>query len=159
MEGADEQDRTWYLVVEEMAQVFGSTVRPIRLMTAVTALGGVFLWPLKLPTDGRSQTESWARSGLEIAARAQKSWVHVSSDMELRQYVAKIAAGDFGEPKWPTEKSDGDLRRNPGAGVPGGDRDQLPRLPGRPEMDGPLRLEQQKRILDMSPGARGDAGF
>jgi hypothetical protein len=106
LEGVDETDRTFYLVSSDIAEVFGSAVRPVRLVTAITALGGIFLWPLRLP-DGRAQTESWTRSALEIAERGRSEWVKLSSDMELRQYICMIAdASLFGEPKWPTESFD-----------------------------------------------------
>lgn len=70
-----------------------------RLQLCVTRQGTAFIWPLRLPTEGRN--DAWARTALDAATTALKRWTRIQADMGMGGYrvaVAKIEA----EPVWPT---------------------------------------------------------
>ena len=49
-----EAERETYLVTPAIAAILPGETRPVRLLTCIPRVGGgVFLWPLKLPTDDR----------------------------------------------------------------------------------------------------------
>jgi hypothetical protein len=71
-------------------------------LTAINRQGVLFLWPIRLPgADGR--LDEWSRTALEAADRASRGWVRVAANMSLGAYDVYEAAGQLGEPEWPTE--------------------------------------------------------
>lgn len=81
------------------AELF-SEIIPVRLYTAITRQGTVFLWPCKLPSlDGRRN--GWHETALTAAALAMERWVRVAADLGLGGYQVFKAAADLPEPTWP----------------------------------------------------------
>lgn len=95
-------ERETYFVVPEVAQVISEFVTRVRLRLAVTKQGVAFVWPLRLPSDGR-RSDHWQSSAYESAAVAELSWTQVAADMRLGAYVTRVAVAEFGEPRWPEE--------------------------------------------------------
>jgi hypothetical protein len=79
----------------------GIKVDNVMLYTCIDRSGNVFLWPTKLPSDGRS--DNWQTSARNIALLAMKQWVRLKSNLSNGCYEAYIAAGDLSEPEWPDD--------------------------------------------------------
>jgi hypothetical protein len=70
------------------------------LFTAITRVGVVFLWPVRVPTDGR--TNDWHTSAADAAAKAMTSWVRIRANMNLRAYEIFLAESAIPDPEWPS---------------------------------------------------------
>lgn len=93
-----------YLVAPQLgAQLAGveKAVSPRTLVLSVNRHGVPFLWPLRPAVPGGRRDE-WARSALEAAELATRSWVRVEADMAAAFYVCLVAQGQLPEPEWPT---------------------------------------------------------
>ncbi|KRR02441.1 hypothetical protein CQ12_37725 [Bradyrhizobium jicamae] len=69
------------------------------LFTATTRTGVLFMWPVKIPVDGR--TSEWNVSAATAAQHAMKDWVRVKSNMSLGAYEIFEAQGSIPDPIWP----------------------------------------------------------
>jgi hypothetical protein len=94
------EDREYYLLAPEVREQLPGDWAPVRLVTAITRQGVVFLWPLKLPDpDGRAN--SWHETALNAANLATGQWVKLVADMNLGGYQPYLATGELPEPDWP----------------------------------------------------------
>lgn len=94
------QQNEAYLVSPAIRDALAGDVQAVRLMTAVTRHGDVFLWPVKLPgPDGRSN--HWHESMATAAELATENWVRVSSNMLSNRYDVVRATGSLPDPVWP----------------------------------------------------------
>ena len=94
-----EENETYLLHPSLWPEVSGELV-PKTLFTAITRLGVVFLWPVRLPgEDGR--LDPWNRSALDAAQLAMHKWVRVASNRSLGAYEVFEAGGGLSEPEWP----------------------------------------------------------
>ena len=91
-----------YIVMPAMMNEPGifELVFPVRLVTAVTRQGTLFLWPLKLPRDD-GRENAWHSTAIEAADLALDQWVRVAADMAMGGYQAYVATGNLPEPEWP----------------------------------------------------------
>jgi len=97
------EDSETYLVTPDLwDQLAGETTFGARLLiTSVNKQGTVFIWPIKLPaSDGRH--DEWSKSALEAANFGTKGWVRVQANLNLGAYEVYEAAGNLGDPEWPT---------------------------------------------------------
>jgi hypothetical protein len=69
------------------------------LFVAISRTGVLFMWPVKVPRDGKIL--EWHTSAALAAQCAMKSWVRVKSNMDLGAYEVFEAAGSIPEPTWP----------------------------------------------------------
>jgi hypothetical protein len=97
-----------YLVTPEVQHLVVSELRPVRLFTAITKHGTVFLWPVKLPTDENDRLRRTSDSALQGADQAKTLWTKLVWNRHLGAYELFKAKGDLGEPQWP-DKSFRDL--------------------------------------------------
>lgn len=94
------EDRETYLVLPPFRAAVLQEITPVRLYTAITRQGTLFLWPCKLPApDGRRN--DWHTSALDAAERAMGKWVRVVADMNAGSYRLEVAVGNLLEPEWP----------------------------------------------------------
>jgi hypothetical protein len=93
----------WYWVPRQLWTMppLAAELKVVRLHTVMTTTGVKLLWPIKLDTGGSGS--EWRDSALEIAERAKAAWLRTWGDMAAGRYAAEEAAGDHGEPDWPTE--------------------------------------------------------
>jgi hypothetical protein len=96
------EDREVYLVAPELRPSLSaeSTFGPRLLLTAITAQGSVFIWPIRLPGPN-GKLDSWNASALEAAEIAKNHWVRVVSNMQAGGYDVIKATGDIPDPTWP----------------------------------------------------------
>lgn len=97
------EEGTTYLVVDQALReklLSEPTYVEKTLVTAMTANGILFLWPLRGPgRDGR--LDAWSLSAIEAAKRAEREWVRVIANMTLGAYNIVIGRGIHKEPVWP----------------------------------------------------------
>jgi hypothetical protein len=73
-------------------------IRTIRL--GVNRQGTTFLWPMRIPADGRK--DAWATSAIDAAHEAESSWTRIQADMNLGAYrISRAKVDDI--PRWPKE--------------------------------------------------------
>ncbi len=75
------------------------TVGVRRLVLTVNRSGSLFIWPLRLPTEGK--TDRWAESALLAVEAARSRWVRVRSDMKVGAYEYWTPFTPPPEPVWP----------------------------------------------------------
>jgi len=100
LEWGDQMDRETYLVAASVQPLVQSELRPVRVFTAITKRGTVFLWPVKLPRDHHN-TGRIADADLQIAEQAKSLWVKWEWDRELGAHKMFRAKGELGDPQWP----------------------------------------------------------
>lgn len=95
----DEDTGENYIVAPSLHEQLIQECFPARLVLAVSRNGTPFLWLLKLPRDGRSN--SWYDSALIAAQTAETRWVRMKSNMSAKCYDVEAAKGLDLEPQWP----------------------------------------------------------
>jgi hypothetical protein len=102
------QDRGFYLVAGEARKVLrrdeNEDVKlfPCRLTLCYARDSGLFLWPLRLPEEGRkNQVDEWSQAALRIVKLAEAAWVKMYTKRGGNCYSYKIAEGITTEPPWP----------------------------------------------------------
>jgi hypothetical protein len=95
------EERETYAVSPTMHEQLLGEIVPARLFTAVTRQGVAFLWPCKLPIDGRAN--AWYDSLLEAAEMAMTKWVRVVANVPLGAYDTYVATADLPAPEWPEQ--------------------------------------------------------
>ena len=95
-----EAERETYLVTPAIATILPGETRPVRLLTCIPRVGGgVFLWPLKLPTDDRREN-SWNTSARKAAEISERKWVRLQANMSLKAYDVQTSV-HIPDPVWP----------------------------------------------------------
>lgn len=101
--------KTTYIVSQNIFEQFRSYCFRAKLVTCIDRQGRVFLWPLKI--DKNKKENSWNRSARDAALLAETNWLsklpHYSG---AKSYEFQKAAGNLGEPDWPSTDFD-DLMR------------------------------------------------
>lgn len=95
----DSTDRQHYLVSRELWADLSAEIKKVRLVTAVTRHGNLFLWPATLPSPDGNPCR-WHESMLSAQSLAVDKWVRVTS--ESGEYGVYEAQGVLPEPEWPT---------------------------------------------------------
>jgi hypothetical protein len=109
LERTDGMDKESYLVAPEIQHLVLPELRRVRLYTAISRRGVVFLWPVKLPIeDTGDRLRRVSETALLSAEQAKTVWVRVMWSKDLGGYELLRAKGDLGEPQWP-DKSLRDL--------------------------------------------------
>ena len=100
-------DREDYLVQPAILPELAGEVVYKTLFTAINRQGIVFLWPVRLPDDRKSE---WLRSAREAAELAMTQWVRLKANLSLGAYEITVAESVMADPVWP-ELSFQDLLR------------------------------------------------
>jgi hypothetical protein len=104
VEHDEQMDKVCYLVKPHIADLVLPELHRVRLFTAITKYGTVFLWPVKLPLDEKRSNDrlrKLAKSALRGAERAKEIWVKVVYNRETGGYEPIPAKRDLGVPQWP----------------------------------------------------------
>ena len=102
-------EREHYLVAPEMRHAVLGETKPVRLITAITRQGVLFLIPVGLPDhDGRANP--WHLSLWQACELGMTSWIRCAANMNLGGYDTFEASGNIPEPEWP-DKSFAELLR------------------------------------------------
>jgi len=94
------EEREYYLLGPDALSACPNEAIPMILYLAITRLGSLFIWPVRLPkSDGRDN--EWHASAREAAVHAQHAWVSVRSNPDVRGYDVLLATATIPEPQWP----------------------------------------------------------
>jgi hypothetical protein len=69
-----------------------------QLHTATTRQGQTFIWPVKLPTSGASN--SWLETAQEAVEASKMNWIRMFADVGRGHYRIMKAEGDLEEPEF-----------------------------------------------------------
>jgi hypothetical protein len=108
LERQDGIDKEWFVVAPSIQHLVLPELRRVRLYTAITRRGVVFLWPVKLPLEDTDRLRRVSETAMQAAEEAKSLWVRVPWNRDLGGYELHRAKGDLGEPQWP-DKSFRDL--------------------------------------------------
>jgi hypothetical protein len=95
----DKDAREMFFVVPEMRGALLGETKPVWLTAAITVQGVVMIFPVGLPTDGRSNP--WLETKRQAAELAKTRWVRMVADMQLGAYRIYEAEGELPDPVWP----------------------------------------------------------
>lgn len=97
-----EEERGEYYFLDPAVVPAAEGARPHLLCTAINRQGKLFLWPVRLPAEGRRR-DAWALTALEAATRAQIEWVKVAANQAVGAYEISVPTATLPEPEWPPE--------------------------------------------------------
>jgi hypothetical protein len=98
------ENRDLYLVSPELCDEIPTLLRVVTLRLYVTLDGVIGIWPLPIPDELRPNR--WHISALEIALKAEESWVRMAANMAAGEYDYVIALNPPAVVKWPTKTFD-----------------------------------------------------
>jgi hypothetical protein len=96
----DREERETFFVAPRMRDALLGEIKPVLLVPAITRQRVLFLWPIKLPTEGQ-RFSGWTETAREAAELAKAGWVRLVADMGLGGYRIYHAQGELSEPEWP----------------------------------------------------------
>lgn len=96
----DRDEQAVYYVLPELRPLLGEQVRQALLVTCVNQAGVLFLWPIKLASDGGG-SRGWADSAIRAATLGKTKWVRVIGELKNQAYRVFAALGELPEPTWP----------------------------------------------------------
>ena len=102
-------DREMYVVDPALQDQLTAETTPMMLLPTITRQGSVLIWPIRMPRDD-GRHDQWARTELEAANEARKSWVRIVANMDLGGYDVLKAVANLPDPEWPDISFDELLR-------------------------------------------------
>jgi hypothetical protein len=96
----DKDNREYYILNQEVAQVLSSLVRPTTLRAAIDRNDNVFLIPVPLP-DGDGKRNQWHQSLAQNLQHAESNWIRMTANMHVGGYDVYQAESRLEEPEWP----------------------------------------------------------
>ena len=96
----DGKDKENYIVAKSLRKIVADDLHPHRLFVGINRHDTLFVWPIRLYTDGDSGGggESWSESALEKAERAKALWIKIRGDRSAGGYSSTEAQGDWEAP-------------------------------------------------------------
>lgn len=101
----DKATKDVYVVVPDLADMFGRLARPVVLHLAVDRRGNPFLIPVPLPSQSGSRIP-WHESLAQAVNKAKDDWVRIASNMAAGVYDVFVATAALQPPDWPDKKID-----------------------------------------------------
>jgi hypothetical protein len=89
-----------FLVLPAMGSALVGNTKLVKLQTAISRGGIVFLWPIPLP-DQSGRSNDWNESQRLAAVAADTRWIRMQSDRTLGAYRVHLAEGEIPDPIWP----------------------------------------------------------
>lgn len=96
----DKATKDVYVVMPELAEVFGRLARPVTLHLAVDRRGNPFLIAVPLPSSNGTRNP-WHESLAQAVDKAKKDWVRIASNMAAGVYDVYVATATLSPPDWP----------------------------------------------------------
>jgi hypothetical protein len=93
------EDGEIYLVAPNLRKDLWEEILPIVLYTVVTRQGEYFLWPVRLPKDGRM--DKFIQTDLAAAKEAETKWVRRFWIQEKKGHKIMVAKNLADTPVWP----------------------------------------------------------
>ena len=94
------EERETYLLAPALRAELGDEAKPVRLYTAISRAGALFLWPVALPgPDGRHNP--WHESAHRAAELATREWMRLRASHAAGEYEIAVAGAPLPDPEWP----------------------------------------------------------
>ena len=90
-----------YLISPELWTDLSEHTIPVQVYVCLTRLGGMMIWPVKLPQERRNL---WHDTALQAAELAKGKWICMRASMQNRCYEILEAAAKLPEPEFPIEE-------------------------------------------------------
>ena len=90
-----------YLVGQELLIDLSEFFVPVQVVVAVTRMGALMVWPVKLPQERRN---AWHDTGLQAMELAKTKWICMRANTPAGCYDILEATGKLPEPEFPTEE-------------------------------------------------------
>jgi hypothetical protein len=92
-------DNDTYICTPPIAAEFPGETKAVRFLVCIARHGGIFLWPLNLPSDfGREN--SWTASAHKASSIAETKWTRMQSNRALGCYDV-VTSVHIPDPVWP----------------------------------------------------------
>lgn len=89
-----------FLVTSDIAAELSDELVPVTLVTAINRKGDIFLWPIKLSKDGRSN--GYNDSAMDAAFNyATKGWIRIVANITNGVYQVYQPSAVLPGPEWP----------------------------------------------------------
>jgi hypothetical protein len=92
----------WFFPTPHMRARMSDHIKAVRLFTAITRQGTLYLWPAKLPDPNNPMTVPWAESGLDAAEMCMTRWYQIKGNTEISGFELTPGSELLPEPVWPT---------------------------------------------------------
>ncbi len=96
----DKDNRDYYILNQEVAQVISNLARPTTLRAAIDRNDNVFLIPVPLPSEDGNQNQ-WHQSLAQNLQHAESNWIRMTANMHVGAYDVYQAESKLEEPEWP----------------------------------------------------------
>lgn len=96
----DKDNRDYYILNQEVAQVISNLVRPTTLRAAIDRNDNVFLIPVPLPGEDGNRNQ-WHQSLAQNLQHAESNWIRMTANMYVGGYDIYQAESKLEEPEWP----------------------------------------------------------
>lgn len=92
-------ESVYYLCTPQLAAKFLGETKAVRLLTCIALHGGIFLWPLNLPSE-TGRENSWNISAHSAAVIAETKWTRMKSNRTTGSYEV-VTSCSLLDPIWP----------------------------------------------------------
>lgn len=93
------EENETYLIDPQLLVDLSEFIVPVQVVMAVTRMGALMVWPVKLPQERRN---AWHDTALQAAELARTKWVCMRANMHAGCYDVLQATGKLPEPEFPT---------------------------------------------------------
>lgn len=90
-----------YLIDRALLIDLSEFITPVKVVVAVTRMGALMIWPVKLPQARRN---AWHDSALQASELAKKKWICIRANMNAGCYDLSEATVKLPEPEFPTKE-------------------------------------------------------
>lgn len=92
-------ENVFYLCTPQVAAIFPGETKAVRLLTCTARHGGIFMWPLTLPSEA-GRENSWITSAHTAAVIAETKWIRMQSNRASGSYDV-VTSSFIPDPIWP----------------------------------------------------------
>lgn len=95
------EERENYLVDTNLLVDLSEFIVPVQVVVAVSRMGALMIWPVKLPQERRN---AWHDTALQAVELAKKKWICMRANMSAGCYDILEATAELPEPEFPTSE-------------------------------------------------------
>lgn len=89
-----------YLIDPELFVDLSEHLVPVQICVAISRMGALMIWPVKLPQARRN---AWHDTALQASELAKEKWISVRANMNAGCYDILEATGNLPDPEFPIE--------------------------------------------------------
>ena len=95
------EENETYLIGTDLLVDLSEFIVPVQVVVAVSRMGALMIWPVKLPQERRN---AWHDTALQAAELAKKKWICMRANMSAGCYDILEATAELPEPEFPTNE-------------------------------------------------------